>query len=67
MNAIDVAESMLGHPPEQTEVFQPSVGGDDSLSFRLWDKGEAMLLKVKRRSGSPRSKRGKPQHSTHRH
>ena len=48
-----VAERLLGRFPEQIEAFRPTVGGDDSYSFRLWMGGEAMLLKIKKQPGSP--------------
>jgi len=35
------------------EPFEPTVGGDDSYSFRLWVGGDAMLLKIKKWPGSP--------------
>jgi len=50
---MQVAERLLGRLPDRLEPFRPQVGGDDSYAFRLWGGGEAMLLKVKRRSGSP--------------
>ena len=48
-----VAESMLADVPSRIEQFHPGVGGDDSYAFRLWVGAEAMLLKVKKRPGSP--------------
>jgi hypothetical protein len=44
---------MLGRVPESVEPFSPRVGGDDSYSLRLWHGGDAMLLKIKKRPGSP--------------
>ena len=51
--ALKVAESLLGRRPDRLEAFWPSVGGDDSYSFRLWLGADQMLLKVKRRPSSP--------------
>ena len=51
--ALAVAERMLGRRPDRVEPFQPAVGGDDSYSFRLWVGSDAMLLKIKKRPGSP--------------
>jgi len=48
-----VAESMLGHRPDRLEAFHPTFGGDDSHAFRLWVGTDQMLLKIKRRPGSP--------------
>jgi len=51
--ALRVAEQLMGHRPERVEPFRPAVGGDDSHTFRLWAGGEPMLLKIKKRPGSP--------------
>lgn len=32
--ALRIAESLLGRPPTRLEAFRPTVGGDDSYSFR---------------------------------
>ena len=48
-----IAEDLLGRRPEDLEPYRPPVGGDDSYSFRLTAGGQRMLLKVKRRAGSP--------------
>jgi aminoglycoside phosphotransferase (APT) family kinase protein len=50
---LPVAEELLGRRPDRIESFRPTVGGDDSHSFRLWAGGDRMLLKVKKRRGSP--------------
>jgi aminoglycoside phosphotransferase (APT) family kinase protein len=51
--AMAISERLLGRTPERIEPFAPRVGGDDSHSFRLWCGGRPMLLKVKKRAGSP--------------
>ena len=51
--AMRIAESLLGRCPDRLEAFWPSVGGDDSHSFRLWSGTDGMLLKINRRPGSP--------------
>jgi aminoglycoside phosphotransferase (APT) family kinase protein len=51
--ALCLAERLLGRRPERLEPFRPKVGGEDSHAFRLWLGGEALLLKIKRRPGSP--------------
>lgn len=51
--ARQVAESMLGRRPDSVESFWPVVGGDDSHSFRLRLGTDEMLLKIKKRPGSP--------------
>jgi len=48
-----VATQMLGRAPDRVEVFEPAVGGDDSRGFRVWLGRRALLLKVKKRPGSP--------------
>ena len=48
-----VAERLLGRRPDRCEPFQPAVPGDDSHGFRLWVGADAMLLKIKKRPGSP--------------
>jgi hypothetical protein len=52
-HARQIAERMLGHRADRVESFWPAVGGDDSRSFRLWSGTDRMLLKIKKRSGSP--------------
>jgi len=47
------AEKLLGRHPDHLEPYHPSVGGDDSHAFRVWLGREAMLLKIKKRPGSP--------------
>ncbi len=47
-----VAERLLLRP-QRLEPFRPKVGGGDSHAFRLWLGGEALLLKIMRRAGSP--------------
>ena len=47
-----VAE-LLGSVPERLCAFRPPVGGDDSFSYRFSVRGVEMLLKIKRRGGSP--------------
>jgi len=44
---------MLGRCPDRIEPFRPTVGGDDSYGFRLSAGGDEMLLKIKKRPGSP--------------
>ena len=51
--AMEIAEGLLGRRPDNLEAFHPSVGGDDSCSFRLWSGRDRMLLKIKRWPGSP--------------
>lgn len=51
--AIGIAIHLLKRRPDHLEFFRPAVGGDDSHSFRLRLGGEQMLLKIKRRPGSP--------------
>lgn len=51
--SLSVAEELLGRRPDHMEPFHPTVGGDDSHSFRLWTSGDKMLLKIKKRPGSP--------------
>ena len=48
-----LAERLLGRRPERMEPFDPPTGGDDSHSFRLWDRGRPLLLKVMVRPGIP--------------
>lgn len=48
-----VAEQLIGRPPERIQPFRPAVGGNDSHGFRLWAGGEPMLLKIKKRPGTP--------------
>ena len=48
-----IARELLKATAERLAPFRPAVGGDDSWSFRLWCGGRPMLLKVKRRPGSP--------------
>jgi hypothetical protein len=48
-----IAEALLGRRPDRVRPFHPSVGGDDSHSFRLWMGKDRMLLKIKKRPGSP--------------
>ena len=51
--ARSVAEALLTRCPDRVDPFHPLVGGDDSHSFRLWVGAEPMLLKIKKRPGSP--------------
>jgi len=51
--AAALAEELLGRRPERVEPFDPPTGGDDSHSFRLWDRGRPLLLKVMVRPGIP--------------
>ncbi len=51
--ASTLAERLLGRRPDRLEAFLPAVGGDDSHSFRLWIRNDPMLLKIKKRAGSP--------------
>ncbi len=51
--ALRIAESLIGRRPEHVEPYRPAVGGDDSHSFRLWAAGRPLLLKVKKRPGTP--------------
>jgi len=51
--ALSVAEELLRRRPDRTEPFHPTVGGDDSYSFRLRLGKDEMLLKIKRHPGSP--------------
>jgi aminoglycoside phosphotransferase (APT) family kinase protein len=44
---------MLGRAPDRVEPFNPPAGGDDSHSFRLWDRGRPLLLKLMIRPGLP--------------
>jgi hypothetical protein len=48
-----VAHALLGSVPDQIEIYEPQVGGDDSYSYRLWLDGRPMLLKIKKRTGTP--------------
>jgi aminoglycoside phosphotransferase (APT) family kinase protein len=48
-----VAEELLGHTVEGVWPYKPAVGGDDSYSFRARAVGRSMLLKIKRRPGTP--------------
>ena len=51
--ALSTAEELLGRFPDRIEPFHPTVGGDDSHGFRLWAGRDPMLLKIKKRPGSP--------------
>ena len=51
--SLSIAEQLLDRRPDCIEPFHPTVGGNDSHSFRLWVDGDAMLLKIKKRPGSP--------------
>ena len=51
--ALAIAEHVLGRAPERLESFRPPAGGEDSYSFRLWESGQALLLKIKKRPGTP--------------
>jgi aminoglycoside phosphotransferase (APT) family kinase protein len=51
--ALRIAYQLLGRPPETVEPFVPPTGGDDSHSFRVWDRGRPLLLKVMVRPGMP--------------
>ncbi len=51
--AWSVAERLLGRRPDRLEAFRPTVGGNDSISFRVRAGEDVMLLKVKKRPGSP--------------
>ncbi|UCC67214.1 MAG: aminoglycoside phosphotransferase family protein [Armatimonadota bacterium] len=51
--ACRLADLLLGRRPDRLESFRPAAGGDDSHSFRLWDRGKALLLKVMARPGTP--------------
>lgn len=48
-----VAAQLLGRAPKRIETFRPTVGGDDSHSFRLGLGKNEMLLKIKKQPGSP--------------
>lgn len=48
-----IARRLLNRRIERIEAIRPAAEGDDSYSFRLWTGGRAMLLRVKRRPGSP--------------
>ena len=52
-DSLSIAEELLGDLPDRIEPFHPSVGGDDSHSFRLWAGQDEMLLKIKRDPYSP--------------
>lgn len=51
--AAALAEELLVRRPERVEPFDPPTGGDDSHSFRLWDRGRPLVLKVMVRPGIP--------------
>lgn len=48
-----LAEKLLGRRADRLEPFRPADGGYDSHTFRLWAGGDAMLLKIMKRSGDP--------------
>jgi hypothetical protein len=51
--AQDIAAALLGRPPDRIERYHPKVGGDDSYSYRMVTDGQQMLLKVKKKPGTP--------------
>lgn len=51
--AQQIVTSLLGTVPEALERFKPQIGGDDSHSFRLRADGQQLLLKVKKKPGTP--------------
>jgi len=51
--ALEVAGALLGRAPDRIAPFRPPVGGDDSWAFRLRADGDAALLKIKKRAGTP--------------
>lgn len=51
--AQSLIRELLGRWPDRIEPFVPSVGGDDSHSFRLWADAKPLLLKVKKQPESP--------------
>ena len=51
--SLSVAEELLGRRPDRMEPFHPTVGGNNSHSFRLWAGGDEMLLNIKKQPGSP--------------
>lgn len=51
--ALSIVEHLLGKAPDRLDPFRPVEGGDDSHAFRLWAGGQALLLKIKKRPGTP--------------
>ncbi|MHB9107146.1 MAG: phosphotransferase family protein [Armatimonadota bacterium] len=51
--ALVIVERLLGKAPDRLEPFRPDEGGDDSHAFRLSSGGQALLLKIKKRAGTP--------------
>jgi len=51
--AWEIAESLLGRAPSRLDPYRPAAGGDDSFSFRMYTAGQELLLKVKKKPGTP--------------
>jgi aminoglycoside phosphotransferase (APT) family kinase protein len=51
--ARDIIEHLLGTLPVGIARYRPSVGGDDSYSYRFSAGGERLLLKVKKAPATP--------------
>jgi hypothetical protein len=52
-DAVAIVRAMLDTTPRDLVWFRPTVGGDDSYSYRFSVDGVPLLLKVKRKPGSP--------------
>ncbi len=51
--ALAIVEALLARRPDRVEPFKPAVGGNDSHGFRVRAAADELLLKVKKRPGSP--------------
>jgi hypothetical protein len=48
-----IARALLRTAPDRVEAYEPDIGGDDSHSYQVCLDGRPMMLKIKKRPGTP--------------